>query len=145
MDTRTALDIACHCANLVALCARYQAKFGRHSVLRPGSSRTEWDLYHDILNKQETIARLLDPSILQNPGEVVNQWWKRQDVIDLSIVSDLNKEAARLVACAAYQDEDPSGGQWSYAVQSSQAAIAVMLHPKARQNALRALADKVES
>ncbi|MBK9122135.1 MAG: hypothetical protein IPM16_03295 [Chloroflexi bacterium] len=145
MDTRKALDIACHSAELVALCARYQAKYGRHSVLKPGSSRAEWDLFRDILNKQAAIAELLDTSVLQAPGEVVNQWWKRQDVIDLSIVSDLCKEAARLIGCAAYHDEDPNGGQWSYAEQAAQAAIAVMLHPTARQNALNAQAEKIAS
>lgn len=136
MNAQTAITVANHCAELVALSARFQAMFGRRATVKAGSSSGELDLYHAILDKQIEIASLLDPAIVRAPGESVNQWWKRQDVIDLSIASDIHKESARLIACCTYLDADPVANQWSYSVQASQAAIAVQLHPTTRSTAL---------
>lgn len=136
MNTPQALIVASRCAELVALCARYQAVFGRRANPKAGSTNAEWQMYHEILDKQAEIAAVLDASIVAAPGEPVSQWWKRQDVIDLSVASDLHKEAARLVACCAYLDTDASANQWSYSVQSSQQTIAAQLHPNARSKAL---------
>lgn len=136
MNAKIALEVAGRCAELVALCARFQATFGRRPTLKPGSPGNEWQMYHDILNKQVEIASLLEASIVRQPGEPVNQWWRRQDVIDLSIASDIHKESARLIACCAYLDSDPVANQWSYSVQASQSAIAALLHPLARSTAL---------
>jgi hypothetical protein len=136
MNAQTALEIANHSAELVALSARFQALFGRRATVKAGCPQSKLDLYHAILDKQIAIASLLDANILRSPGESFNQWWKRQDVIDLSIASDIHKEAARLIACCTYSDVDPVANQWSYSVQASQAAIAVQLHPTSRTAAL---------
>jgi hypothetical protein len=136
MNIQIALEISNHCAELVALCANFQAVFGRRASVKPGSPDIELQMYHAILDKQSQIARLLDPAVVRAPGESVNQWWKRQDVIDLSIASDIHKESARLIACCAYMNADPMANQWSYSVQTAQAAIAAQLHPMARASAL---------
>lgn len=136
MNAQTAIKIANYCAELVALSARFQALFGRRATVKAGCSNSELDLYRAILDKQTEIASLLDDAILRAPGEAFNQWWKRQDVIDLSIASDIHKESTRLIACCTYSDADPVANQWSYSVQASQAAIAVQLHPSARTAAL---------
>ena len=132
MNAQTAIEIANYSAELVALSARFQALFGRRATVKAGSPNSELDLYHAILDKQIEIASLLDPGVLRSPGESLNQWWKRQDVIDLSVASDIHKESARLIACCTYSDADPVANQWSYSVQASQAAIAVQLHPSTR-------------
>jgi hypothetical protein len=136
MNAQTAIEIANHCAELVALSARFQALFGRRATVKAGCPNSELDLYHAIFDKQIEIASLLDSSVLRSPGEAFNQWWKRQDVIDLSIASDIHKESTRLIACCTYADADPVANQWSYSVQASQAAIAVQLHPSTRAAAL---------
>lgn len=136
MNAQIALEVANHCAELVALSARFQAVFGRRATVKAGCSNGELDLYRAILDKQAEIAARLDASVVRAPGEAFNQWWKRQDVIDLSIASDIHKESARLIACCTYSDADPVANQWSYSVQASQAAIAVQLHPSARSAAL---------
>lgn len=136
MNAQTAIEIANRCGELVALSARFQALFGRRATVKAGSPNSELDLYHAILDKQTEIASFLDPNVLRSPGESLNQWWKRQDVIDLSVASDIHKEAARLIACCTYSDTDPVANQWSYSVQASQAAIAVQLHPSTRAAAL---------
>lgn len=137
MTLQNALDIASRCSELVALCARFQATYGRYVSVKLGSPAAV--MYHDIMAKQTEIAALLSPEIVRAPGDPVNQWWKRQDVIDLSIASDIHKESARLIACCAYLDADPAVNQWSYSVQASQAAIASLLHPMARSTALEQL------
>ena len=139
MNAQTALNVAGRCSELVALCARFQAAYGRHPTLKPGSTGAEWQMYHAILEKQVEIARLLEPTVVKQPGEPVNQWWKRQDVIDLSIASDIHKESGRLISCCAYLDADPVANQWSYSVHASQAAIAAQLHPMARATALESM------
>lgn len=136
MNAQTAIEIANYAAELVALSARFQALFGRRATVKAGCPNNELDLYHAILDKQIEIAALLDAGILRSPGEAFNQWWKRQDVIDLSIASDIHKESTRLIACCSYADADPIANQWSYSVQASQAAIAVQLHPSTRAAAL---------
>lgn len=136
MNAQTAIEIANHCAELVALSARFQALFGRRATVKAGCPNSELDLYHAIFDKQIEIATLLDANVVRSPGEAFNQWWKRQDVIDLSIASDIHKESTRLIACCTYSDADPVANQWSYSVQASQAAIAVQLHPSTRAAAL---------
>jgi hypothetical protein len=144
MNTQTALDLSSRCAELVALCARFQASFGRRTTLKPGSPGAEWQMYHAILDKQTDIASLLDPTILQAPGEAVNAWWKRQDVIDLSVASDIYQQAAHLIAACAYMDNEDLADRWSYSVHSAQAAIAATLHPTARQRALENISQAAD-
>jgi len=136
MNTQTALVVSSRCAELVALCARFQASFGRRTTLKPGSPGAEWQMYHAILEKQVEIATLLDPIIVQAPGEAVNAWWKRQDVIDLSVASDLHQQTVQLISACAYMDTEEMADRWSYSVHSAQSAIATLLHPLARQRAL---------
>jgi hypothetical protein len=135
MQTLKSIELAGRCVELVALCAGFQARFGRRSSLAATSTSKEWEMHRAILDKQVEIAALLEPGIVGNPGESLNQWWKRQQVIDLGIAEELNKEAARLVACCAYLEADDIE-QWSYSVHASQAAIASRLHPMARQQAM---------
>lgn len=144
MNTQTALELSSRCAALVALCARFQASYGRRTTLKPGSPGAEWQLYHAILDKQADIAALLDPTIVQAPGEAPNAWWKRQDVIDLSIASDIHQQTAQLIAACGYADAEDMGDRWSYSVHSAQAAIASLLHPIARQRALETVSQAAD-
>ncbi len=136
MNTQTALVLSSRCAELVALCARFQASFGRRTALKAGSPGAEWQMYHAILEKQVEIATLLDPAIVEAPGETVNAWWKRQDVIDLSVASDIHQQTVQLISACAYMDTEEMTDRWSYSVHSAQSALAALLHPLARQRAL---------
>ncbi|MCU0476102.1 MAG: hypothetical protein MUC99_08345 [Anaerolineae bacterium] len=101
-------------------------------------------MYHAILDKQTDIARLLDPTIVQSPGEAVNAWWKRQDVIDLSVASDIHHQTVQLISACAYMDTEDLTDRWSYSVHSAQAAIAALLHPLARQRALETVSQAAD-
>jgi hypothetical protein len=136
MEGATALALAQKISELVQQCASFQAKYGRYYTLKPGSPTEAWALYHDILGKQVEIAAMLDGNTLELQQSTLDQWWKRHDVIDLSIAKTLMQQVSHLIATCAYHDAETEPTDYSYAVFSAQASIANMLHPSARMLAL---------
>lgn len=136
MEATTALQLAQKISELVQQCASFQAKFGRYYTLKPGSPAEAWAMYHDILGKQVEIAAMLDQTTLDLPHTTPNQWWKRHDVIDLSIAKTLMQQVSHLIATCAYHEANIDLTDWSYAVFAAQVSIAGMLHPTAKLVAL---------
>lgn len=136
MNTTTALALTAHAAELIRLTASYQATYGRGYPLKPGSGAHAWGLYDAIMAEQVAIAEQLTPDALEEPRIVHLKWWERQDVPDLPMANELMQEISRLIACCAYIEAQSGSTDWSYAVFCSQAVIAGMLHPAARQLAL---------
>jgi hypothetical protein len=136
MEGTTALALAQKISELVQQCASFQAKYGRYYTLKPGSPAEAWAMYHDILGKQVEIAVMLDANTLDMPHTTPDQWWKRHDVIDLTMAKTLMQQVSHLIATCAYHEADIDPTDWSYAVYSAQASIAGMLHPSARMLAL---------
>lgn len=136
MDTTTAQALVSHVGELTRLCATYQAELGRGYRVKPGSGERAWTLYNAIVSKQVAIGELLSRDALEKPRVVLNKWWDRQDVPDLSITTEMIQEVSRLIACCAYIEAEAGTTDWSYAVFCSQAVIAGTLHPSALQMAL---------
>lgn len=137
MNTATARKIIMETAELLALCSRFQALYGKDYRMKPGSPEDAWDLYQAIFDQQRMIAEMLDTDALERPLKRWGEWWNRQETIDIALVSELAKEASHLIACCAYNEADPQ----RYAdnvgmVRTSQGVIAGLLHPAARQVAL---------
>jgi len=135
MDTKAALCLSQQMGQLIHLCAGFQAIFGRGYRLKPDSPRAAWMTHEAILRQQVSIAESLDPAALHQPRKIINKWWERLDVPDLSSVTELMSETSRLIATCTYVEADPSA-DWSYAILCAQTVIAGMLHPAAVQIAL---------
>lgn len=144
MNSQLACEVAAKVAELTHLCASFQAKYGRYYSLKPGSSPEAWALYNAIFNKQVEIAQRLEPQAIEKVNERRNQWWQRQDAIDLSITSEIMHEVSQLIATCAYFEAETQETNWSYAVYCLQVSIAERLHPAARQTALASLEAKSE-
>lgn len=136
MNSSTALAIAKECAVLTHQCATYQARYGRHYVVKPGSTEDAWTLYHAITQKQTDIATLLDNDVLEHEHTISNRWWERHDTPDLTIAQALMREAAGLIGCCAYIEAENTPPRTSHLIFSAQLTIADLLHPAARQMAL---------
>jgi hypothetical protein len=144
MRTEVALELTQNVAQLVELTATFQAKYGRHYTLKPGSPAEAWALYNQIFNQQATIAQMLDTRALQMPQEGYDKWWERQDAMDLSIAKTLIQHSSHLIATVAYFNAEAHETDWSYAVYCAESAVAGLLHPSAIQVALSSLQVKSE-
>jgi hypothetical protein len=128
MNTPTAHQLMIEVSRLVEMTSIFQAAYGKQYVVKPGSPAEVWDLYQVICRQQVVVAHLLDATALEAPMQSCAKWWKRQDVIDLGIVTMLAQEALHLIACCAAYETQPRAVS-SPAIGASQAAIAGMLHP----------------
>ncbi|HEX2908612.1 MAG TPA: hypothetical protein VHO69_17200 [Phototrophicaceae bacterium] len=135
MNTSTAIAIAARVAELTDLATRFQAQYGKLTRLTSTAPVEAHRLQKAIFGKQRAIAYLLDTAILLQPTPRW-PWWKHQTTIDLTTVSDLAHEVNHLIACCAYFEVDTTSDLLP-AIQSSQAAIAGMVHPEARAAAHR--------
>lgn len=106
--------------------------------MKPGSPTQAWDLYQSILNQQTAIAQLLDSDALEDSAQR-QQWWKWQESIDTSIVTQIAQEAYHLIACCASFEANPAGSN-SPVIGCSQRVIAGMLHPSTRMVAMGEMA-----
>jgi hypothetical protein len=136
MNMATARKVISETVELLVLCSRFQATYGKDYRLKPGSPQNAWELYQAIFDKQRIIAELLDSDALERPLKRWGEWWKRQETIDIALVNELAKEANHLIACCAYNEVNTQSGEVSSAVRASQGVIAGILHPSARQVAL---------
>jgi hypothetical protein len=144
MRTDIALELAQNVAHLVKLTAAFQAKYGRHYVLKPGSSSEAWTLYNQIFDEQVTIARMLDKRALEMPHETYTKWWERQDTMDLSVAKTLMQHISHLIATVTYFEAETQETDWSYAILCAESAIAGLLHPSALQVAQSSFQVKSE-
>ena len=144
MNTATALEIAAHAAHLVQLCATFQAQYGRHYTLKPGSSTEAWSLYNQIHNQQIAIARLLDQKAVETPHHGGHRWWEREDLLDVCNAKTLMQQASNLIATCAYFEAETQETDWSYAIYCAESTIAGLLHPAALQVALSSTPVKSE-
>lgn len=137
MNTSTAIAIAALVAELTDLVTRFQAQYGKLSRPSAASPVDAHRLNRAIFIKQRAIALLLDADVLQEPTPRW-PWWKHQATLDVTTVGDLSQEVNHLIACCAYFEVDPDS-ELIPAIHSSQAAISGMIHPDAREAALKRL------
>jgi len=135
MNMQTAINMSTRIAELMGLCSAFQAKFGTHYTLKPGSTHDAWDAYNVIVNKQAEIAAMLDPLALQSPHITLGKWWERTEIPELSTISRLMDEVTRLIGACAYCEMQQNEVEVSYTVKAAQSVIAGLLHPSARVNA----------
>lgn len=135
MNTSRAIAIATLVAELTDLTTRFQAQFGKPPRLTDQHPLNAHRLHRSIFFKQRAIAQLLDADVLADPTPRW-PWWKHQTTIDLMTVGDLSQEVNHLIACCAYYEVDSDSDLFP-AIHSSQAAIAGMVHPAAREAALK--------
>ncbi len=135
MKGTAALALAQKVSELIQLCASFQAKYGRYYTQDNSNNEDACILCEQILVCQIEIAALLDLSTLEAQKTGGDEWWKRHDVIDLSVAKTMMQQVSHLIASCAYQEAE-AGGTVSHAVRSAQASIAALLHPSARMMAL---------
>lgn len=140
MNISNAHMILVHTARLVELAATFEARYGSHYTLKPGSPDDAWTLYHKIFDLQCIIARSLNTLPSDSLQHKHGEWWKRQDVLDTKTAEAIACTAAHLIACtASYMEYDQhSTEDWSYAMRNTCNVIAGLLHP----NALQIAADE---
>lgn len=131
MNTQIATLLAADIAKLVALSAEFQARFGQHYTLRPGSDRAAWDLFNAITAQQTVIAGRLDQDALDRPHLTIGKWWERFDVPDFAVTKHLMDTVTQLISACAY--DASSDGVQSHNTVCSQRVIAGLLHPSALQ------------
>jgi hypothetical protein len=141
MQTATARQIAAKCAELIELASIFQARYGKNYRITPGSPAEAWDLHQSIFDLQTAIARLMDAEALERPLQGCTSWWKRQETPDTSVAAMVAQEASRLIACCASFEAAPRG-ESSPIIQSSQSAIAGMLHPSSLMVALNDMGQR---
>ena len=143
MNMQTAINMSTRIAELIGLCSAFQAKFGSHYTLKPGSSHDAWTQHNAIVNKQAEIALMLDAQALQNPHITLGKWWERTEIPELSTVSRLMDEVTRLIGAGAYCELHQSEVEVSYTVKAAQSVIAGLLHPVAREQAFEQAQHRV--
>jgi hypothetical protein len=131
MNTQIATLLAADIAKLVGLSAEFQARFGQHYTLRPGSDRAAWDLFNAITAQQTVIAGRLDQDALDRPHLTIGKWWERFDVPDFAVTKHLMDTVTQLISACAY--DAISDGVQSHNTVCSQRVIAGLLHPSAVQ------------
>lgn len=131
MNTQIATLLAADIAKLVGLSAEFQARFGQHYALRPGSDRAAWDLFNAITAQQTVIAGRLDQDALERPHLTIGKWWERFDVPDFAVTKHLMDTVTQLISACAY--DASSDGAQSHNTVCSQRVIAGLLHPSAVQ------------
>lgn len=144
MKGTAALALAQKVSELIQLCASFQAKYGRYYSQDKGNNAEACELCDEILTRQIEIAALLDVSTLEAQQAAGDEWWKRHDVIDLSIAKTMMQQVSHLIASCAYQEAETGTSERSHAVRSAQASIASLLHPSARMMALSSGSAKSE-
>ncbi len=132
MNIRFALHLAEISAELTAICAEFQQKYGKNYRLAATSPARARTLYDTALGYQAQMARLLDAETTAAPLECKGQWWTRQDMMSLALAAELAQEINHLVAAVAYCQSLSDAEACSYAVRASQRAIAGILHPDVR-------------
>ena len=138
MNTTRARLLAAKVAELIENVSIFQSCYGKDYRMKPGSPTQAWDLYQSILNQQTAIAQLLDSDALEDSAQR-QQWWKWQESIDTSIVTQIAQEAYHLIACCASFEANPAGSN-SPVIGCSQRVIAGMLHPSTRMVAMGEMA-----
>lgn len=133
MNTIKARQIAAEAAALTELTAKFQSRYGRGYRLAANSPMDARELYHQIVEKQAAIARLLDNEAQANPLERWGNWWEKQDAMSIALAAELAQEVNRLISGTAYSTADPVEDDHSHNVVYTQRAIAGMLHPLARK------------
>lgn len=133
MNTANARTILAETARLVELTATFEARYGKNYRMSANSPTDAWKLHHAILDTQHIIAHLLDPHIIENPHSRYGKWWERHDVMEASMAQQLIAEVAHLIAVVAHYEVNEQDGKatWSHALNTTQGAIAGMLHPQA--------------
>src|SRR5690606_10323725 len=117
MNTSTAHTLISQAAHLVERTAAFQARYGDHYELKPGSPPDAWSHYDELLQLQSQIARLLDPAALDNAYSKYGKWWDRHDVIDSATAHAVMNEMVHLMACCANREINmPENAEWSPAI-----------------------------
>jgi hypothetical protein len=132
MNTQIATLLAGDIARLVGLSAEFQARYGQHYILRPGSERAAWELFNAITALQTAIAGRLDLEALDKPHMTIGRWWERFDVPDFAVTKHLMDTVTQLISACAYDASSADGGQ-SHNAACAQRVIAGLLHPSAVQ------------
>jgi hypothetical protein len=128
MNIVTAHQLMAEVAKLTEMSSIFQARYGKHYRMKPGSPAEAWDLHQSIVHQQTAIARLLDIPALERPLLRCAQWWKNQDAMDYSITASLAQEVIHLIACCASADVQAHTVA-SPVIDVSQSIIAGLLHP----------------
>lgn len=128
MNTAIARAAAAHIAELIEFASIFQARYGKQYRMKPGSPAEAWNIYNAILDKQVTIASLLDYPALESPLKRCPPWWKYQDAIDIGTASMMANEASHLIAACAWFEAEPIG-EPSPVILSAQQVIAGLLQP----------------
>lgn len=133
MNTANARTILTETARLVELTAVFQARYGKNYRISFNTPNDARALHNQILDTQAIIANLLDPQILTQPHHRYGEWWQRHDVMEASMAQQLINEVAHLIAVVAHNEANAQDGKatWSHAVNTTQSAIAGILHPQA--------------
>jgi len=130
MNTTTARQLSAKIAELIELASIFQARYGKQYRIKPGSPTEAWELHQAIFDQQAVIAQMLDDAALESPLRRCAPWWKWQDTVDTGTVSLIAAEVCHLIACCASFEAEPRAAA-SPVIETSQAAIAGMLHPSA--------------
>lgn len=133
MEVIIAKQIAQRVAHLAELAATFTATYGRNYRMTAESPAYAWEQYQKIMAEQAEIAGLLDPEALTTAYSRYGEWWKRQDVMDSSIVNELAIEVFNLIGRCAYLQTHDTRTNTALVVERS---IAGLLHPATRQTAL---------
>lgn len=137
MEVQYATAMASKIAHLIAMCSSFQAKYGSHYHLKPGSQPEAWALFNEIVELQLSIAQMLATDALEKPHVTIGKWWERFDIPDLAVSKHMMDAVTQLISATAYDEATAQDGvEWSYNVKCSQRVIAGLLHPNTIQIAL---------
>ncbi|NWF67637.1 MAG: hypothetical protein HXY40_00985 [Chloroflexi bacterium] len=136
MDTNTARQIVVEVTALSELATAFQAKYGKGYSLKADSAPEAWTLHNRMRDHQRTLAGLLDSEALAQP-QIRNRWWEQHDAMDIRTTQDLFFEAYQLLTRCVYAESANHDLRQSPGITCSQAIIAGMLHPAARQDPVR--------
>ncbi len=136
MNLHTAREISTQITRMAEAVTRYYANFPPHYRLTEESPAEAWKMYQEFMQRQAKIAMLLDRDPVATPFTRWERWWERCDVMRIALVNELAQEGMRLVERAAYLEAIGQDPRQEQGLRSIQEAIAGMLHPTTRQQAL---------
>src|SRR5688572_10198760 len=139
MNIVRARKIHCSIASIAELASSYNARFGSQTRITDKSPAEAVEIFNRFMAEQAIIASLLDTKPVNAPYLRWEKWWESRDVMNIGLVNELATAALRLVehlACLEAMGKNPDT---EASVCSLQEAIAGLLHPTARQQALENL------
>lgn len=136
MDLHTAREISKQITHMAEAVTTYYANFAPNYRLTEESPAHAWKMYQAFMQRQAEIAVLLDSDAVATPFTRWERWWERCDVMRIALVNELAQEGMRLVERAAYLEAIGAESRQEQGLRNIQEAIAGMLHPTTRQQAL---------